>query len=110
MAVIMALCIIAFNILNNTSVIDAVYILSSYTYGPILGFFTFGMISKRAVRDKWVPVVAAAAPILCFILGKNSEALFRGYKFCYEILILNAIFTIIGLTIISKKDEIRIAR
>lgn len=73
MAVIMALCIIAFNILNNTSVIDAVYILSSYTYGPILGFFTFGMISKRAVRDKWVPVVAAAAPILCFILEKTQK-------------------------------------
>ena len=105
MAVIMAICIYVFNLLNNTSVIDAVYILSSYTYGPILGMFTFGLISKRAVKDKWVPLVALLSPVLCFILDKNSEAWFNGYQFSYEILILNALFTIIGLAIVSLPKE-----
>lgn len=105
MAFVMATCIYGFNIANNTSVIDAVYILSSYTYGPILGMFAFGMISKRLVRDRLVPVVAILSPILCFILDRNSEAWFGGYRFSYEILILNALFTIIGLTLISKRHE-----
>ncbi len=105
MAFVMATCIYGFNIANNTSVIDAVYILSSYTYGPILGMFAFGMISKRLVRDRLVPVVAILSPILCFILDRNSEAWFGGYRFSYEILILNALFTIIGLTFISKRHE-----
>lgn len=105
MAFVMATCIYGFNIANNTSVIDAVYILSSYTYGPILGMFAFGMISKQLVRDRLVPVVAILSPILCFILDRNSEAWFGGYRFSYEILILNALFTIIGLTLISKRHE-----
>ena len=105
MAVIMALCIYGFNIANSTSVIDAVYILSSYTYGPILGIFAFGMISHRPVRDRWVPVVAILSPILCFILDHNSEAWFGGYRFSYEILIINALFTIVGLAMISKAHE-----
>lgn len=105
MAFVMATCIYGFNIANNTSVIDAVYILSSYTYGPILGMFAFGMISKRLVRDRLVPVVAILSPILCFILDRNSEAWLSGYRFSYEILILNALFTIIGLTLISKRHE-----
>lgn len=110
MAVIMAACIYGFNAANNTSVIDAVYILSSYTYGPILGMFAFGMISKRAVRDRLVPLVALLSPVLCFVLDHNSQAWFGGYRFSYEILILNALFTIIGLAIISRKDEANTTR
>lgn len=110
MAAIMALCIYGFNIANNTSVIDAVYILSSYTYGPILGMFVFGMVSKRPVRDRLVPLVAVLSPVLCFILDKNSEVWFGGYRFSYEILILNALFTIIGLALISRKHEANTTR
>ena len=100
-----AFSILAFNLLNNTSVIDAVYILASYTYGPILGMFAFGILTKWRVRDKLIPVVAIAAPLLCFILDKNSMAWFSGYQFSYEILILNAIFTFIGLCLIKQKSE-----
>lgn len=110
MAVIMAVCIYGYNLANNTSVIDAVYILSSYTYGPILGMFAFGMISKRAVCDRLVPLIAVISPILCFILDKNSEAWFGGYRFSYEILIINALFTIIGLAFISKKHVANTSR
>ena len=84
---------------------DAVYILASYTYGPILGLFAFGIFMKQQVRDKYIPLVAIVSPLLCFILQKNSEAWFNGYQFSYELLIFNALFTFIGLCILIKKDK-----
>ncbi len=108
MAIIMGLVIYIFNILNNTSVIDAVYILASYTYGPILGLFAFGIFMKQSVRDKYIPLVAIASPLLCFILQQNSEAWFNGYKFSYELLIFNALFTFVGLCLFIKKDKTNI--
>lgn len=103
MAGIMALAIIGFNLLNSTTIVDAVYTLVSYTYGPILGMFAFGIITKSQVCDKFVPLVATAAPILCFILDKNSVQWFSGYQFSYELLILNALFTFIGLCLLIKQ-------
>lgn len=103
MAVIMAVCIIVFGLLNSTSVIDAVYRLASYTYGPILGLFTFGLCCKWKVRDRLVPIVAIAAPILCLVLDMNSVKWFDGYHFSYELLLMNAAFTIIGLLLLKKK-------
>ncbi|MDR0349752.1 MAG: sodium:solute symporter [Tannerella sp.] len=101
MAVIMALSIIIFNIFNHTNVIDAVYILASYTYGPMLGMFTFGILSKKQVRDAYIPFVAILSPVLCFILQTNSESWFNGYSFSYELLICNALFTCAGLSLLS---------
>lgn len=103
MALIMAVCILVFNALNSTSVIDAVYRLASYTYGPILGLFAFGLCCKAPVRDKWVPLVAVAAPLLCLLLDMNSVQWFNGYHFSYELLMMNAVFTIIGLCCLIKK-------
>lgn len=107
MAVTMGVVIFVINVLNNTSVIDAVYTLASYTYGPILGLFIFGIFTKRQVRDKYVPWVALLAPVVCFVLQRNSKAWFGGYEFSYELLLFNALFTIIGLTllIIPKKQN-----
>lgn len=105
MAVVMGVVIFVFNLLNNTSVIDAVYILASYTYGPILGMFAFGIFTKKQVRDKYIPVVAVASPILCYILQRNSEAWFGGYQFSYELLIFNALFTFIGWCLLIKKNN-----
>lgn len=105
MAVVMGIVIFVFNMLNNTSVIDAVYILASYTYGPILGLFAFGIFTKKQVYDRYIPLVAIASPILCFILQKNSEAWFNGYQFSYELLIFNALFTFIGLCLLIKKNH-----
>ena len=101
----MGIVIFIFNILNNTSVIDAVYILASYTYGPILGLFAFGMLTKKQVRDKYIPLVAILSPILCFILQKNSEVWFNGYAFSYELLIFNAFFTFIGLCLLTVNEK-----
>ena len=103
MAVLMAVCILVFNALNSTSVIDAVYRLASYTYGPILGLFTFGLACKAPVRDKWVPVVAVAAPLMCLLLDLNSVRWLNGYHFSYELLLMNAAFTIIGLCCLIRK-------
>ena len=103
MAVLMALCIVLFSVLNSTSTIDAVYRLASYTYGPLLGLFCFGILSKRAVRDRWVPLVCVLAPALCLVLDLNSEAWFGGYHFSYELLLLNAGFTALGLILLRKK-------
>lgn len=105
MALVMALVIYMFNRFNNTSVIDAVYILASYTYGPILGMFVFGIFVKRQVKDKWIPLVAIIAPILCFIVDRNSQEWFNGYRFSYELLILNAAFTFVGLYILSSSRK-----
>lgn len=103
MAVLMAVCIIVFGLLNSTSVIDAVYRLASYTYGPILGLFAFGLCCRRPVRDRWVPVVALAAPLLCLVLDLHSVQWFNGYHFSYEILLFNALFTMAGLWLLSRR-------
>ena len=103
MAVLMAVVIVVFNSLNSTSAIDAVYKLASYTYGPILGMFLFGICCKRKVRDKWVPLVAILAPCICLILQLNSETWFAGYRFSYELLPLNALLTILGLCCLVKR-------
>ena len=101
MAVVMGLVIIIINLLNNTSVINAVYILASYTYGPILGMFIFGIFMKRKVRDRFVPIVALLSPILCLIIDLNSKVWFNGYEFSHDRLILNALLTFTGLFILS---------
>ena len=103
MAVLMAVVIIVFNKLSNTSAINAVYTLASYTYGPILGMFAFGLACKRKVRDRFVPVVAVVAPLLCLVMQLNSDRWFGGYKFSYEILLINAILVIIGLCCLIER-------
>ncbi|MDD4516028.1 sodium:solute symporter [Massilibacteroides sp.] len=104
MAVIMGLVIIIINLLNNTSVINAVYILASYTYGPILGMFVFGIFTKKQVYDRFIPLVALLSPVLCFIIDTNSKAWFNGYEFSHDRLILNAFLTFIGLLLLTRKN------
>ena len=103
MAVLMAVTVIVFNALNSTSAIDAVYKLASYTYGPILGLFAFGILTKKAVKDKYVPIVALVAPAICLVLQLNSERWFGGYRFSYELLLVNAALTFLGLCLLRKK-------
>ena len=105
MAVLMVVTIIVFNALNSTSAIDAVYKLGSYTYGPILGLFAFGILTKKQVKDKYVPVVAILAPAICLVLQLNSERWFGGYKFSYELLLLNASLTFLGLCLLIRKAK-----
>ena len=107
MAFVMGLVIVVVNALNNTSVIDAVYILASYTYGPILGLFAFGIFTKKAVKDKYIPLVAILSPLFCLMVDLNSEQWFNGYSFSYELLIINALFTFVGLCLFIKKGKLQ---
>ena len=103
MTLLMVGVILAFGVWGDGCSINLYFKMSSYTFGPLLGMFTFGFFSKRKVCDRLVPVVALAAPLLSFILDHNSERWFCGYQFGFEILLFNALFTIIGLWIISRK-------
>lgn len=98
MAVIFILFILAFKTINSTSVIDAIYILCSYTYGPLLGLFAYGLLTKRGVNDRTVPYVAVASPLICYATDRVVEAA-TGYRFGYEMLMINGLLTFAGLWI-----------
>jgi Na+/proline symporter len=99
---LMFLVIILFNEMNDSSVVSAVFKVAGFTYGPLLGLFVYGLISKRQVKDKWVPLVCVLAPIISVILNFNSESWFNGYQFGFEILLVNAALTCIGMRILYK--------
>ncbi|MDQ3191903.1 MAG: sodium:solute symporter [Bacteroidota bacterium] len=104
-SVIMILVIIVFKVIDHSNVISAVFTVAGYTYGPLLGMYAFGLFCKYQVTDKYVPFVAIASPLVCFILSMYSESLLNGYQFGFEILILNGLLTFIGLFSIKIKTE-----
>jgi len=104
MAAGMGLVILVFYAISNSDAISAVYTLASYTYGPILGLFAFGMMCKSPVRDRLVPIVCIAAPVISFFIQmwlKNQY----DYTLGFELLLLNAALTMIGLALLIKKKE-----
>ena len=105
MAVLMALCIYVIHLLNNDSVIQTVYKVASYTYGPLLGMFCFGIFTKKSVRDRWIPIAVIAAPVITWIIDVNSVEWFNGYVFSHERLILNALLTFIGMICLIKQKK-----
>lgn len=104
-AVLFTLMVFFFKWKNDKQIIDLVFIIAAYTYGPLLGLFSFGILTKRSVAKNFVPVVCILSPIICYILDSNSVAWFAGYKFGNEILILNGLLTFIGLSLISKPGQ-----
>jgi Na+/proline symporter len=102
MSVAMGLVIIVFYYISEEDAISAVYTLASYTYGPILGLFVYGMAAKRPVRDRYVPIVCILAPCLSWGLQWLLNHAF-GYQTSFELLLINAFLTAIGLMILSKK-------
>ncbi len=92
------LCIMAFRLVDSSSMIDAIYVLCSYTYGPLLGMFAFSIFTRLSVRDRAVPFIAVVSPLLCFALDK-TVAHYTGYRFGYELLMLNGLLTFAGLYI-----------
>ena len=93
---VFAAFIVLFRILNSTSIIDAIYVLCSYTYGPLLGLFAYGLLTHHPVNDRWVPVIAVLSPLLCLTID-HVTSLLTGYQFGYELLILNGALTFVGL-------------
>ena len=102
-AIILLIVILIFRALNNEAVINAIYTAAGYTYGPLLGLFAFGLFTKFAVKDRYVWIVAIISPVLCYFLSMYSEMLFNGYKFGFELLILNGLLTFTGLFLLRKK-------
>ena len=105
MAVGMGVVIYVFYLISNSDAISAVYTLASYTYGPILGLFAFGMMCKRAVRDRLVPVVCIAAPVISFFVQQWLASTF-GYTLGFELLLLNAVLTMAGLAALTTGKKV----
>ena len=94
--------VLVFRLVNSPSVIDAIYVMCSYTYGPLLGLFAFSIFTKRAVNDKAVPFIAVASPLLCFAADQFTQ-LYTDYRFGYELLMLNGALTFLGLLLAPRK-------
>jgi Na+/proline symporter len=100
-ATVLLIVIVVFRMINNEAVVKQLFRVANYTYGPLLGLFMFGIVSKRNVKDKLVPVICLLAPALCFLLDTNSKTWFGGYLFGNELLIVNGLFTFLGIWVLS---------
>ena len=105
-AFIFLVFVMIFKWVNDQSMINVILKVAAYTYGPLLGLFSFGILTKRKVIDKFVPVVCVLAPVICFFLDKFQKDIFGKYEIGLELLIINGLLTFIGLLIISKKQDV----
>ncbi|MFA6758205.1 MAG: sodium:solute symporter [Bacteroidales bacterium] len=103
-AVLFFVIIVILNIINNQTVIDLVYLLAAYTYGPLLGFFAFGLLTNLKVKDKFIPYVAIASPILCYILDFLGNK-YLNFGFGFSLLIINGILTFLGMYLFREKGK-----
>lgn len=105
-AILLLLTIVVFRAINDRAVIDKLFTIAGYTYGPLLGLFAFGLFTKFGVKDRVVPFIAIVSPVICYFLSLYSEKLFDGYKFGFELLIVNGLITFAGLFIFRKTLKI----
>lgn len=100
------LIILVFRRFHNDSLINTLFDIAGYTYGPLLGLFAFGLFTRRKIRkEAWVPVMSVVCPCICYLLGSYSEQLFNGYHFGFEMLLLNASLMCLSLWINSRPPE-----
>ncbi len=104
-SVVTILVILMFHYLNDDSVVNAIFKAAGYTYGPLLGMYAFGLLTKLNTNDKAVPYIAIASPVICFFVNKFSAELLWGYKFGFEILILNGLLTFLGMLFFAKRKK-----
>ena len=102
-SVLLILVVLVFKQIDNDSIVWELFAWAGYTYGPLLGFYAFGLLTKVKVKDKLVPIVAIACPIICVLLKENSAYLFGGYELGFEILPINGLLTFLGLAVIRQK-------
>lgn len=103
-SIILFLFIIAFNAINNDAVISQLFRVAGYTYGPLLGLYSFGMVTKLKIRDQWVIPICLAAPIISFLIDIYSSQILFGFEFGFLIIALNGLLTFLGLLAISYKE------
>jgi Na+/proline symporter len=104
-SVLFVITILVFHKLNNDSVIYGVLKLAGYTYGPLLGMFAFGILTRYKANDQYVIYWSLASPLLCYLLDTFSESLFMGYTFGFELLILNGLIVFTGLILTRKRSN-----
>ena len=104
-ALLFLLLVLAFKALNDPSMIGLILKLAAYTYGPLLGLFAFGVLTRRTVREAWVPAVALAAPALCWLIDASQARLFGAWQLGLELLVLNGALTFGGLSLASRGGE-----
>lgn len=104
-AILLLLLIVIFRIINDEAVINKLFTIAGYTYGPLLGLYAFGLLTGKMPQDKLVPLICIISPVLCYIVNDNSIQWFNGYKFGFELLILNGALTFLGLHIISVRKK-----
>ena len=97
------LVILLFSLISDESVISSLFKVAGYTYGPLLGLYVFGLLHKINLKDKWVPLVCLVCPVICYVIQLNSESWLNGYKFGFELLMLNGLLTYFGLHLLRKK-------
>lgn len=102
--VLFLLLILLYQRVIEASVISTILKVAGYTYGPLLGLFAFGILTKRKLQENMVPVICVLSPAICWVLAQNSAAWFNGYQFGFELLVVNGLITFIGLLSISKRD------
>jgi Na+/proline symporter len=102
MSAIIIFAIISFRLINNQAVIAQLFTFAGFTYGPLLGLYAFGMFTKFKVYDRFIPIVAVAAPVISYFFSLYSEQLFNGYQVGFELLIINGALTFLGLFMIRK--------
>jgi Na+/proline symporter len=103
-ALIFFISILIFSALNDKAVIDELFTIAGYTYGPLLGLYSFGLFTKRKVNDRITPYIAIISPLICILLSTFSEELFSGYKFGFEMILVNGFLTFAGLWLFSRKE------
>jgi Na+/proline symporter len=104
LSLLMLLTIVIFNAINNDAVVGAIFKVASYTYGPLLGLYSFGLFaSKRQVHDKLTPFICVFSPIICYFLSLHSAQWLGGYVFDNELIIVNGLITFVGLWLASSK-------
>jgi hypothetical protein len=104
-AFIFLLFVMVFYKVNNPSMIGVILKVAGYTYGPLLGLFAFGILTKRQVNDRLVPLVAVISPIVCFVIDKYQSQLLGGFEIGLELLIINGLITFAGLIAISYRPQ-----
>ena len=106
-ALVFFISVLIFSTLDDRAVIDKLFTIAGYTYGPLLGLYSFGLFTRRVVNDKITPAIAVLSPVGCFFLSKYSAILFNGYRFGFELLLVNGLLTFAGLYLFSKRSGIR---
>lgn len=100
MSLILFVVILVFSFIADDSVIASLFKVAGYTYGPLLGLYFFGLYFKYSIKDKYVPFICIASPVITYIIGENSEWLLNGYQFGFELILINGLLTFLGLWVI----------